>query len=67
MSKEWNKIDLHVHTKTGKVFNNKDESKDTGKFYNLENLIKRNLINDLDLISITNHNILDIIDFKKED
>lgn len=62
---EWNKIDLHIHTQVGRVYNNKDEKKDTGKYYNIQNLIKRNQINNLKLISITNHNIINVVELLK--
>ena len=57
---EWNKLDLHVHTQVGRTYNNEDEAENTGKYYTLKNLIERNSINDLKLISITNHNLLNI-------
>lgn len=62
---EWSKIDLHVHTQVGRVYNNQDEEKDTGKYYNIQNLIERNQINNLKLISITNHNIINVVELLK--
>ena len=62
---EWNKLDLHVHTQIGKTYNNESESENTGKYYSLKNLIDRNNINDLKLIAITNHNIINIRDILK--
>lgn len=59
---EWNKIDLHVHSHVGNTYNNQDEDANTGKYYNLKNLIERNRINELKLISITNHNSIDILE-----
>lgn len=56
--KEWSKLDLHVHTQPGLVYNNENDGTNTGVYYNLKNLVKRNEINNLDLISITNHNII---------
>ncbi len=62
---EWNKLDLHVHTQPGNIYNNKKDAKDTGRYYSLKNLIERNKVNDLKLISITNHNLINIIDLLK--
>lgn len=62
---EWNKLDLHIHTQPGNIHNNKEEDKDTGRYYNLKNLIKRNKLNDLKLISITNHNLINVIELLK--
>ena len=62
---EWNKLDLHIHTQPGNIYNNKEEERDTGRHYNLINLIERNILNDLKLISITNHNLINIIDLLK--
>lgn len=62
---EWNKLDLHIHTQPGNIYNNKKDGKNTGRYYSLKNLIKRNKLNDLKLISITNHNVIDIIDLLK--
>lgn len=62
---EWSKIDLHVHTQMGRTYNNQEEVKDTGKNYNIQNLIERNQINDLKLISITNHNIINVVELLK--
>ena len=59
--KELNKIDLHIHTEKGLIYNGGNDGKDTGKYFSAENLIKRNRINDFDLISITNHNKIDTI------
>ncbi len=62
---EWNKVDLHIHTQEGKSYNNKPEANDTGKYYTLKNLIERNRVNDLKLIAITNHNLINIKDLIK--
>lgn len=62
---EWNKVDLHIHTQEGKSYNNKPEANDTGKYYTLKNLIVRNRVNDLKLIAITNHNLINIKDLIK--
>ena len=57
---EWNKIDLHVHTQVGKTYNNEGEAENTGKYYTLKNLVDRNSKNGLNMISIANHNLINI-------
>ena len=62
---EWNKLDLHVHTQVGNTYNNEAEAENTGKYYNLKNLVARNKINNLRLIAITNHNLINVIEMIK--
>lgn len=62
---EWNKLDLHVHTQVGNTYNNEAEAENTGKYYNLKNLVTRNRINNLRLIAITNHNLINVSEMIK--
>ena len=62
---EWNKLDLHVHTQVGNTYNKEAEAENTGKYYNLKNLVTRNRINNLRLIAITNHNLINVSEMIK--
>lgn len=62
---EWQKLDLHIHTQQGKTYNNSAEVSDIGKFYSLINFYARNKKNNLNLVSITNHNIINAIELIK--
>ncbi len=58
--KEWHKIDLHIHAEHGITFDCK-RSNSNPNFYNLKNMIERNRLNDLSLVSLTEHNMINII------
>lgn len=62
---EWQKLDLHIHTQQGKTYNNTVEATDIGKFYSPINFYERNKKNDLKLVSVTNHNIINVIELLK--
>lgn len=55
--KEWNAIDLHMHTLTGVTG---DAKKDEVKNFSYANFLNAIIKNDLKLISITNHNIINM-------
>lgn len=58
--KEWNKIDLHIHAEHGLTFDNKSTDNNPN-FYSLKNMIERNKINDLRLVALTEHNLINIV------
>ena len=55
--KEWNAIDLHMHTLAGVTG---DAKKDEVKNFSYVNFLNAIIKNDLKLISITNHNIINM-------
>lgn len=58
--KEWHKIDLHIHAEHGITFDRKVKDKNPN-FYNLKNMLKRNELNDLSLVALTEHNMINVV------
>jgi DNA-binding transcriptional MerR regulator len=61
---EWNKVDLHIHSQHGITYDG-NKKEDWENHFSLLNLVKRNIFNNLALISITNHNIIDVFEMVK--
>lgn len=57
---EWNKIDLHIHAEHGLTHDGKNNSNGEN-YYSLSNMLIRNKAHDLKLVSLTEHNKIDII------
>lgn len=57
---EWSKIDLHIHGEHGLTHDGKSSSNDKN-FYNLSNMLIRNKAHDLKLVSLTEHNKINVI------
>lgn len=58
--KEWNKIDLHIHAEHGITYDGK-KTDNNHNFYSLKNMILRNELNDLSLVALTEHNLINVI------
>lgn len=57
---EWHKIDLHIHAEHGITFDG-STSDGNANYYSLYNMIVRNKINDLALVALTEHNLVNVI------